>query len=98
MSDLRGKQMSDRKVPREDARKVAELALDVGSIGYEWKQRAVAAEARIAELERALRLGVVARQAQSTYFRNRTRENLIASKQAEKAFDDAARDLLRAAA
>ncbi|WP_445505044.1 hypothetical protein [Microvirga sp. G4-2] len=42
-------------------------------------------------LEAAVRLGVAMRQAQAAYFKDRTRENLIASKVAEKEFDTAAR-------
>lgn len=38
----------------------------------------------------ALKLAVAMREAQRRYFQNRTRENLIASKDAEKAFDRAA--------
>lgn len=45
---------------------------------------------------KALELGVSMRQAQKHYFKNRTQENLIASKQAEKAFDDAASAALAA--
>lgn len=45
---------------------------------------------REAALLEVVRLGVEMRQAQSAYFKNRTKENLIASKQAEAAFDKAA--------
>ncbi len=38
----------------------------------------------------ALELGITAREAQKRYFKHRTRENLIASKEAERAFDLAA--------
>jgi hypothetical protein len=41
----------------------------------------------------AVRLGRIMRQAQNAYFGNRSRENLIASKQAESAFDKAVRGL-----
>ena len=45
---------------------------------------------RIERLEAALRLGVDMREKQKTYFKDRSKENLIASKQAETAFDRAA--------
>ena len=45
---------------------------------------------RIEALEAALRLGVDMREKQKTYFKDRSKENLIASKQAETAFDRAA--------
>ena len=45
---------------------------------------------RIEALEKALRLGVDMREKQKTYFKDRSKENLIASKQAETAFDRAA--------
>jgi len=45
---------------------------------------------RIEELEAVLRLGVDMREKQKTYFKDRSKENLIASKQAETAFDRAA--------
>lgn len=41
-----------------------------------------------------VRLGVATRDAQRAYFKARTPNNLIASKQAEKVFDDAAAALL----
>jgi hypothetical protein len=47
-------------------------------------------KSRIEQLEAALRLGVDMRHAQVTYFKDRSKENLIASKQAEAAFDRAA--------
>jgi hypothetical protein len=49
-----------------------------------------AAADRIEALEAALRLGVDMREKQKTYFKDRSKENLIASKQAETAFDRAA--------
>ncbi len=45
-------------------------------------------------LARTLRLGVAAREAQRRYFKDRSRENLIASKLAESAFDKAAAAIL----
>lgn len=51
--------------------------------------RVEAAEARGARLLQVVRLGVAARQAQRAYFFSRLREDLIASKAAEQAFDDA---------
>jgi len=45
---------------------------------------------RIEALEAALRLGVDMREKQKTYCKDRSKENLIASKQAETAFDRAA--------
>lgn len=40
--------------------------------------------------ERALRLGVDMREKQKAYFKDRSKENLVASKQAESSFDRAA--------
>lgn len=48
----------------------------------------------IERLRDAVRLGVEARQAQRAYFKDRTQSNLVASKQAEAAFDKAARAAL----
>ena len=48
----------------------------------------------IERLREALRQGVTMRAAQKAYFADRSRENLIASKEAEKAFDVAARAAL----
>ncbi len=48
----------------------------------------------IERLREALRRGVAMRAAQRAYFADRSRENLIASKEAEKAFDAAARAAL----
>jgi len=45
---------------------------------------------RIEALEAALRLGIDMREKQKAYFKDRSKENLIASKQAESAFDRAA--------
>jgi len=45
---------------------------------------------RIEQLESALRLGIDMREKQKAYFKDRSKENLIASKQAESAFDRAA--------
>lgn len=45
-------------------------------------------------LARALRPGVAAREAQRRYFKDRSRDNLIASKLAEGAFDQAAAAIL----
>ena len=45
---------------------------------------------RIEALEAALRLGIDMRDKQKAYFKDRSKENLIASKQAEAAFDRAA--------
>jgi hypothetical protein len=45
---------------------------------------------RIEQLEAALQLGVIMRHAQVAYFKDRSKENLIVSKQAEAAFDRAA--------
>jgi hypothetical protein len=44
------------------------------------------------EIERLRDLGLTMRNAQKKYFKERTQENLIASKQAEKAFDDALKE------
>lgn len=52
------------------------------------------AYAEIERLREALRQGVAMRAAQRAYFADRSRENLIASKEAEKAFDVAARAAL----
>jgi hypothetical protein len=49
-----------------------------------------AAADRIEALEAALRLGIDMRDKQKAYFKDRSKENLIASKQAEAAFDRAA--------
>jgi hypothetical protein len=49
---------------------------------------------RILQLETALAIGVDMRAKQRRYFKDRTQENLAASKQAEKAFDNAARQAL----
>jgi hypothetical protein len=49
----------------------------------------------IIKFKAALQLGVAARAAQNLYFKTRTREALVASKQAEKLFDDAAREALK---
>ena len=46
------------------------------------------------ELLEVARLGVEMRVAQNRYFRDRSKENLIASKQAESAFDKAAKAVL----
>jgi hypothetical protein len=43
------------------------------------------------DLLSVVKLGVAMREAQRAYFKNRTQERLVASKQAEKAFDAAAR-------
>lgn len=45
-------------------------------------------------LARALRLAVAAREAQRRYFKDRSRDHLVASKQAESAFDLAAAAIL----
>lgn len=45
---------------------------------------------RIEALEAALRLGIDMRNKQKAYFKDRSKENLIASKQAELEFDRAA--------
>jgi ribulose-5-phosphate 4-epimerase/fuculose-1-phosphate aldolase len=45
---------------------------------------------RIEALEKALQMAVEMRALQKTYFKERTKEALIASKQAESAFDRAA--------
>lgn len=44
------------------------------------------------EIERLRDLGLTMRNAQKKYFKERTQENLIASKQAEKAFDGALKE------
>jgi len=44
------------------------------------------------EIERLRDLGLTMRNAQKKYFAEYTRENLIASKQAQKAFDDALKE------
>ena len=49
---------------------------------------------RISRLEEALRLGLAMREAQARYFKERSRESLIASKAAERAFDDTAKAVL----
>jgi hypothetical protein len=49
----------------------------------------------IERLREALRQGVAMRAAQKAYFADRSRENLIASKEAERAFDIAARAALK---
>ena len=49
----------------------------------------------IERLREVVRQGVIMRAAQRAYFADRSRENLIASKEAEKAFDVAARTVLR---
>jgi hypothetical protein len=51
---------------------------------------------RIQALEVALRLGIDMPGKQARYFRGRSKENLVISKQAETAFDDAARRALEA--
>ena len=56
----------------------------------EAKDRIEAQEKRNKELEAALQLGVIMRHAQVAYFKDRSKENLIVSKQAEAAFDRAA--------
>ena len=48
----------------------------------------------IERLREALQQGVAMRAAQKTYFADRSRENLIASKEAERSFDAAARAAL----
>lgn len=48
-----------------------------------------ALEKRAPLLEKAVRLGVEMRKRQKEYFKTRTREALIASKEAETAFDKA---------
>ena len=50
------------------------------------------ADKAIKEIERLRDLGLTMRNAQKKYFKERTQENLIASKQAEKAFDDALKE------
>lgn len=55
---------------------------------------ACVAATEIERLREALRQGVAMRAAQRAYFADRSRENLIASKEAEKAFDVAARAAL----
>jgi len=67
--------------------------IGIGSeLGATTRDRTTAQEAadRIEALEKALRLGVDMREKQKTYFKDRSKENLIASKQAETAFDRAA--------
>ncbi len=63
------------------ARKLAALC----EAGY-----AVMPAAELVALREAVALGTAARQAQSRYFRDRSRDNLIASKEAERRFDQAA--------
>jgi hypothetical protein len=48
----------------------------------------------VERLREVVRQGVAMRAAQRAYFKDRSRENLIASKEAEKAFDAAARAAL----
>lgn len=55
----------------------------------EERLRAKKAEARIEALEAALRKGQYMRQRQKQYFKDRTQDNLVGSKQAEAAFDRA---------
>jgi len=52
------------------------------------------AATEIERLREVVRQGVAMRAAQKAYFADRSRENLIASKEAEKAFDAAARAAL----
>lgn len=47
------------------------------------------------EAREVIRLGLAMREAQKTYFRTRDRADLIASKQAESAFDKAAAEALK---
>ena len=47
------------------------------------------ADRAIKEIERLRQLGLKMRNAQKKYFKERSQENLIASKVAEKEFDDA---------
>jgi len=55
---------------------------------------ACVAATEIERLREALQQGVAMRAAQKAYFADRSRENLIASKEAERAFDVAARTAL----
>lgn len=52
-----------------------------------------ALEERVPRLEVLARLGVEMRKRQKEYFKTRTREALIASKEAESAFDKAAAEI-----
>jgi hypothetical protein len=51
-------------------------------------------KSKLHSAEDALQLGVDARAAQAAYFKTRSRDDLIASKDAEKRFDTAARFVL----
>ena len=66
--------------------------IGIGSeLGATTRDRTTAQEAadRIEALEAALRKGQYMRQRQKQYFKDRTRDNLVGSKQAEAAFDRA---------
>jgi hypothetical protein len=67
----------------------------VAAVFYDMRDGKGFADARLIaaapDLLEAARLGRAMRQAQAAYFKDRSRENLIASKQAEAAFDRAER-------
>jgi len=57
---------------------------------YEWNSRAdriEELEAKLAQQDALVQAAVAAREAQKVYFKDRSRDNLIASKQAEAALD-----------
>lgn len=62
------------------------------TVAYLWGK--AEANDEIKRLREVVRQGMTMRAAQKAYFADRSRENLIASKEAEKAFDVAARAAL----
>ena len=72
------------KIQLENAQEhISDQALDIVTLGQE-----------VGRLREALQLGVKMRAAQCTYFSDRTRNNLIASKQVEEEFDAISRAAL----
>lgn len=64
-------------------------------VKYDEERAEIERTTRMTKLESTVRIGVDMRAKQTAYFKDRSRDNLIASKQAESAFDTAAREALR---
>lgn len=73
---------------------IVERLRNVFPIGWEGEMRHEAAD-EIERLREVLALGIHMREAQTTYFKTRSRDALIASKALEQEFLDRARALLK---